>query len=154
MKEFQIDLRHLEGDERARMHTAVVAYARVLGYRDEYDILQRELENETVCLYNNGVIASGSYAPKDRRLSMPLEDFFSLTSEDVQDPPDVVPCKFKPFDRVLIRDDPSDKWHIDFFSHYDPSDSYPYKCMNDSANYCIPYEGNESLLGTTRSPSC
>ena len=59
--------------------------------------------------------------------------------------------KFKPFDRVLVRDDIEDLWEINFFSHKANKDEYGYRCLDCYYIYCIPYEGNEELLGTTNS---
>lgn len=57
-------------------------------------------------------------------------------------------CEFKPFDKVLVRDFSRDKWSISFFS-FKKEDCYV--CINHcSWNQCIPYIGNESLLGTTK----
>lgn len=56
--------------------------------------------------------------------------------------------ELKPFDKVLVRDFSKDKWSISFFS-FKKEDCYV--CMNHcSWNQCIPYIGNESLLGTTK----
>lgn len=61
--------------------------------------------------------------------------------------------QFKPFDRVLVRDDDEEEWGINLFSHYASVDSYRFVCSgNEGFNQCIPYEGNEELLGTTNSP--
>ena len=60
--------------------------------------------------------------------------------------------QFKPFDRVLVRDDIEDLWEINFFSHKANKDEYGYRCLDCYYIYCIPYEGNEELLGTTKSP--
>lgn len=60
--------------------------------------------------------------------------------------------QFKPFDRVLVRDDIEDLWEINFFSHKANKDEYGYRCPDCYYIYCIPYEGNEELLGTTKSP--
>ena len=55
--------------------------------------------------------------------------------------------ELKPFDKVLVRDFSRDKWSISFFSF--KKEDY-YVCINHcSWNQCIPYIGNESLLGTT-----
>lgn len=55
--------------------------------------------------------------------------------------------ELKPFDKVLVRDFSRDKWSISFFS-FKKEDWYV--CINHcSWNQCIPYIGNESLLGTT-----
>ena len=55
--------------------------------------------------------------------------------------------ELKPFDKVLVRDSESQAWQVSLFSYKD-SDSY-YCCNGCSWNQCIPYIGNESLLGTT-----
>lgn len=59
---------------------------------------------------------------------------------------------FKPFDKVLVRDDNVDVWRIDLFNNYNPEIIYPYKCLACHYNQCIPFEGNEHLLGTTNNP--
>lgn len=56
----------------------------------------------------------------------------------------------KPFDRVLVRDDVNEEWNIDFFKGINTSKAYKYRCMNSIWVYCIPYEGNEHLLGTNK----
>ena len=61
----------------------------------------------------------------------------------------LVKNELKPFDKVLIRDDINEKWSINLFSYYDEEDEdFPYICQNGGYHYCIPYEGNEHLLGT------
>ncbi len=56
--------------------------------------------------------------------------------------------ELKPFDKVLVRDSESDKWRANLFG-YIGKDGY-YHCVYANWAYCIPYEGNESLLGTTK----
>ena len=61
--------------------------------------------------------------------------------------------EFKAKDWVLVRDDEAQKWKLDIFSHYcNDGSSYPYICIGDYYDKCIPYEGNEALLGTTDAP--
>ena len=61
--------------------------------------------------------------------------------------------ELKPFDRVLCRDDIGKEWHIDLFeSVLTDNSEYNYKCMVNVWKICIPYEGNEYLLGTTNDP--
>lgn len=58
--------------------------------------------------------------------------------------------EFKSFDKVLVRDAPSQKWSINLFSYYDEEDeAHPYVCLNERYSYCIPYEDNEYLVGKT-----
>lgn len=56
--------------------------------------------------------------------------------------------ELKPFDKVLVRDSKSDYWRATLFSHIDKNGCY--YCVWASWTYCIPYEGNESLLCTTK----
>lgn len=58
-------------------------------------------------------------------------------------------CPFKPFDKVLVRDNNEQEWKINFFSHYDKNVCYKYYCLKSCYNQCIFYEGNEHFLGTT-----
>lgn len=58
-------------------------------------------------------------------------------------------CPFKPFDKVLVRDADIQEWSANVFSHYKPDEEYKYCCIEGFYRYCIPYEGNEHLLGTT-----
>lgn len=55
--------------------------------------------------------------------------------------------QFKPFDKVLVRDRDEQEWECSFFSHIDEEDCYV--CVGSWWLQCIPYEGNEHLLGTT-----
>jgi hypothetical protein len=56
--------------------------------------------------------------------------------------------ELKPFDKVLVRDSKSDNWRANLFGYID-EDEY-YHCVYANWVYCIPYAGNESLLGTTK----
>ena len=61
--------------------------------------------------------------------------------------------EFKPFDKVLVRDSIDKKWKISLFSYYDEENQYfPYVCISGRYMRCIPYEGNEYLLNTPKSP--
>ena len=59
--------------------------------------------------------------------------------------------QFKPFDKVLVRDEEDDEWVCDIFSHIDEMREL-YYCVGTIWKQCIPYEGNEYLLGTTTKP--
>lgn len=62
-------------------------------------------------------------------------------------------CSLKPFDKVLVRDSEDGVWKAGYFSNYDEDDvSLPYICVGSLYKLCIPYEGNEHLLGTDKSP--
>ena len=60
--------------------------------------------------------------------------------------------QFKPFDKVLVRNDKNSIWQPSIFSYqlgdsYYTVSSFPYEKEN-----IIPYEGNQYLLGTTYKP--
>ena len=74
----------------------------------------------------------------------------------LQDEYELVPDKFVintlvPFEsKVLIRDTKSQKWSPAIWGFYDSDhQDYQYKLVGVIARYCIPYEGNEHLLGKT-----
>ena len=57
--------------------------------------------------------------------------------------------EFEPFEKVLVRDQKTDKWTVDLYGFEEKEDGYNYQCVGGCCVYCIPYEGNEHLLGTT-----
>ena len=61
---------------------------------------------------------------------------------------------FKPFDKVLVREYIDEKWILSIFGCYEDEvdTDFPYVCLNGRYRYCIPYEGNEHLLNTPKSP--
>lgn len=79
----------------------------------------------------------------------------TLQVEPVEIEPVKVKCPFKPFDKVLVRNYDTGEWLPGFFYRFEKDWNHPYHIMNlhhltDYAYlYCIPYEGNEHLLGTT-----
>lgn len=71
---------------------------------------------------------------------------------------DLIPDKFditklKPFDRVLCRNKDNEVWTANIYSHYDSKSDSPFTCIGwvelNAYITCIPYIGNEHLLGTT-----
>lgn len=59
--------------------------------------------------------------------------------------------ELKPFDKVLVRHQKTEEWSANIFSHIDKTDEYlDYICVNGRWEFCIPYIGNEHLLGTTK----
>ena len=59
--------------------------------------------------------------------------------------------ELKPFDKVLVRNRKTQRWYADLFGFKSSSGvNIFYHCVSSSWNFCIPYIGNESLLGTTK----
>ncbi|MBE6246132.1 MAG: hypothetical protein E7110_01790 [Bacteroidales bacterium] len=92
-------------------------------------------------------ITDKGYRAKELDADFPIIILFGSQENNYE----LVPNKFdittlKPFDKVLIRDSKDDYWNIGFFSfkgdkHFCTERGYYAQC--------IPYEGNEHLLGTT-----
>ena len=77
-----------------------------------------------------------------KQAKMYLKQFFGIEIEPEY--------KFKPFDKVLVRDTEDDDWHVSLFVRKIADAQYKeerYECLNGTGwIYCIPYEGNEHLL--------
>ena len=69
--------------------------------------------------------------------------------KDVNDIPE---HKLKPFEKVLVRDQKTDKWMVDLYGSKRKVGHYNYICVGGCYVYCIPYEGNEHLLDTSEDP--
>ena len=54
--------------------------------------------------------------------------------------------EFKPFDKVLVKNNSEDPWKTDIYLNYVESTYYHYRCITDYYKLCIPYKGNEYLL--------
>jgi hypothetical protein len=79
---------------------------------------------------------------KEPKAKMCLKQFFGIEIEPEY--------KFKPFDKVLVRDTEDDDWHVSLFVRKIADAQYKeerYECLNGTGwIYCIPYEGNEHFL--------
>ena len=91
-------------------------------------------------------------------------DYYDYVNEDGQcgvihistlDEWELVPNKFdvinfEPFMKVLVRDNNEQFWTCDWFSFHDTTQVYPFACVGPYVSQCIPFVGNEHLLGTTQ----
>lgn len=59
--------------------------------------------------------------------------------------------EFKPFDRVLVRNSNVDCWVASLFSYIKDGD-FKFVGIGSCWRQCIPFEGNEHLVGTADSP--
>ena len=77
-----------------------------------------------------------------------LKRFFGIKEEPKYD--------FKPFDKVLVKYYEDDNWEGNLFIRTitdDQDGETKYECLNGTVYvYCIPFEGNEYLLGTAENP--
>lgn len=88
-------------------------------------------------------------ASKEPKAKEYLKRFFGIEEKPKYD--------FKPFDKVLVRDEGDKEWHISLFAReivdYSDGLSYWYECSNGIIwDCCIPFEGNEYLLETAENP--
>lgn len=104
-------------------------------------------------IYDIHDIIDKGYRAKEINADSPILILFGSQEDNYE----LVPNKFdittlKPFEsRVLARDTNTKKWKSNFWGFYDIDNTmgYPYNCCGNSFAQCIPYEGNEHLLGKT-----
>lgn len=61
--------------------------------------------------------------------------------------------EFKPFEKVLCRDYEDSVWEADLFGFKVKNETetlFRYRCVGNIYKCCIPYKGNEHLLGTSK----
>lgn len=149
------DIRYATEEEKAKLFDAIKAN----GYKwdEETKILEKLVEPK----FKVGDRIQNIYNGKQFTITKIYQDYYEcddryvLTFEN-QDIWELVPDKFdittlKPFDKVLTRDNDSQKWDAELFSFYNnESEDYHFQLVGVcSARYCIPYEENKHLLGTT-----
>lgn len=81
------------------------------------------------------------------------KDFIFFKRLFIELPEEAPKYKFQPFDKVLVRskNETNNKWFPAIYAYYDDVVSHitiDHKMYGD----CIPYEGNEHLVGTTDKP--
>lgn len=102
--------------------------------------------------FNNGLLNIAILATKEKRnkfYSTLIRYGYKYDKEQHK----LVKQELKPFEKVLVRNSDFEPWKIDFYSTYIENKSYHYICASNDYKICIPYEGNEYLLGTTDSPT-
>ena len=58
------------------------------------------------------------------------------------------PKTLQPFNKVLVRDDETCEWKVNFYSH-NIENTYPFKCIDNIYKCCIPYnDDTKHLVGT------
>lgn len=145
MNAYKIDLSGFTGKVREVVSEAVQKKAFALGYHwggDEKEI--QYTSEKWLDFWDYGNISRDDHDAKCIGHTLITADaFLALTT--AKDEP-----SFKPFDKVLVRDSIDGEWMPDFYAH---SLSVGH-CVITGGEWsqCIPYEGNEALLGTTDSP--
>lgn len=98
---------------------------------------------------------------------MILERFFGIKEDDDEndedntenepanedEAPESPDDRLKPFQGVIVRSRNGDTWIADIFSNVSGNDDVKfYCCVGGSWEQCLPFEGNEKLLGTNIDP--
>lgn len=100
--------------------------------------------------YFNSTVTLASKEEKNKLLSILVKEGYKYDKEGHK----LVKQEFKPFDKVLVRDNDTESWNADIYLDYIKSNPCPYRCTKANYGRCIPYEGNEYLLDTANSPTC
>jgi len=143
-KEYKIDLSMYYGKVREALSAAVQYHAFELGYQwkssgkevfwtkspylffDEYGMITHLSEGDE------------RYFERHSGIEISADDFLLLNMGP----------EFQPGDKVLVRDFDDEAWTLDVYSHREDNPDYPHKCLESFWRQCLPYEGNECLLGT------
>ena len=109
---------------------------------DTYYNLRDKVENDS----NSNVNADVLYAKFIDKTIHKVDNLNGYWSSEPIPLPKEDIYKFKPYDKVLVRDYETKPWYPTFFGGYTGNDDYPYR-STDLYRYriCIPYEGNEHL---------
>lgn len=149
------DILYCEGDS---LHFSMILILKILPDKmQEYAYMVNETYDWThICCdktLNAGDISRLRYATEEEKQHL----FNALAKKGKQwdaEKKMIVDLKpkyeFKPFDKVLGRNEKDDVWEAELFSHYREESQYPFRCIGFSRKYCIPYnEETAHLLGTT-----
>ena len=115
------------------------------------DNVEYATEAERMKLFD-AIVKANKYWNVEKKI---IEDIRPVTKrpkptyKKVNDPSE---HEFEPFEKVLVRDQETDKWTPDLYGSKGKVGRYDYMCIGGLCVYCIPYEGNEHLLGTTDDP--
>lgn len=142
MKAYKIDLSMYEGKVREVVYKACYKHGEKIGYTHNPSDEDYSVIAEAITFESNGEIRFHSDIctyPSDTNNEISAADFLALTT--AKDEP-----TFKPFDKVLVRDHDDREWMPDFYAKLSGN---IHVAMSGEWKQCIPYEGNEHLLGTT-----
>jgi len=147
MKEFKIDLHEFKGKIREVVSEAIQKKAFGLGYEWNGGGKEAFYKKSPYLFLADKITHFGtedvSFFEAHGGDEISAEDFLDFNPEEPE---------LKPFDHVLVRDFDEEEWVIDIFEEKDRDKPYRYQCLRSFYHQCIPYEGNEHLLGTTGEP--
>ena len=121
------------------------------------DYVLVEIYNEIIWTFNtNATITFNDRESLELMLfpSKEQRDWSKFTAPWYKNENKFDPKSLMPFDKVLVRNIPSNNWDIEHFSHIDErSKPYQFYCLENNYAYCIPCNHDtEHLVGTTDEP--
>ena len=142
MKNYKINLTMYDGRVREVLSEAIQRHAFKLGYewsfgKEPFWLKSSYLFFGEDCKITHLFDEDVSHFEAHSGEEISVDDFLDFNPEE----------SFKPFDKVLVRDFDSEEWNLDFFARISKG-SYRYQCLKSFYHQCLPYEGNEHLLGT------
>ena len=149
-----IDLTKILKDcpEGEQFWSPMLGYVKLFNINQERKIVTVILETDATWDINaNGTISIGNMTSPDIML-YPSKDQrdWSKFSAPWLNKERFDPKTLKAFDRVLVKDEYSEIWSCDLFSHLDNEESYKYFTISTCWNYCIPYtDDTKHLVGST-----
>ena len=143
MKNYKINLTMYDGRVREVLSEAIQRHAFKLGYEWSFGKEPFWIKSSYLFFDEGGRIThlrdeDKLYFENHNGDEIKAADFLDFNPEE----------SFKPFDKVLVRDFDSEEWSLDLFKEIDNNKSYKYQCLKSFYHQCLPYEGNEHLLGT------
>lgn len=144
---FEMAMKIQNGEVKGKIETREGNPAKILDYR-----LKNTPNDMIVVIKNkNGVESVNNYYDNGMLFDQkaPFRADLLLYLEDEEKAPQ---HEFKPFEKVLVRDNEREIWNPDIFCKHEPEREFEFVCFKECWKQCIPYEGNEHLLGTTEEP--
>ena len=110
---------------------------------------EQTVTDQDGCTYAYSAPSNSELMAKINELIDEVNKLKTKLEEEKKDKFDIT--TLMPFDKVLVRDANDNPWMAAHFSHYqkDAELYYPYFASGSCFKQCIPYEGDEHLLGTT-----
>ena len=113
----------------------------------------KKLKTKVIAVGLTGVVVSGVVLNQQyeiRQLEKDLQIQQNITDQKHNYTETLIDIStLKAYDKVLVRDTNEQVWVADLFSHVldRPLGGYTFACVGHYPYQCIPYEGNEHLLG-------
>ena len=115
------------------------------------DVIFEEIRQDYIRVRTNSIIrefySDGKYYANGECMLFPSRenrDWNTFKKFDIN--------TLKPFNKVLVRDDDTNNWYCNFYSHYRNNTHYNYGCISSDFHQCIPYNDETKHLVGTKEP--